>query len=203
MKGCRPLTEAEVALLRQSFGGRYARRDQALFLLGVKSGFRISELLSLRVSDVWRGQQAVERVTVPRRHMKRQTEGRTVLLHPEARAALAAWLADLQAAGPCAAATYVFQSRKGSNRPISRRQALRILREVYQANELTGPLGTHTMRKTFANQVYRYLCQRRAAGEPIDPFRMTSKALGHRSITSTDGYLSFLEADIDEAILAS
>jgi integrase len=61
MKGCRPLSEAEVTLLRQSFGGRYARRDQALFLVGVKSGFRISELLSLRVGDVWRGQQVVER----------------------------------------------------------------------------------------------------------------------------------------------
>lgn len=203
MKGCRPLTEAEVARLRQSFGGRYARRDHALFLLGVKSGFRISELLSLRVGNVWQGQQVVERVTVRRRHMKRQIEGRTVLLHPEARVALAAWLGELQAAGPCPVETYVFQSRKGPNRPISRRHALRVLREAYDANELTGPLGTHAMRKTFANHIYQYLCQRRAAGEAVDPFRMTSKALGHRSITSTDGYLSFLEADIDAAILAS
>jgi hypothetical protein len=44
MKGCRPLTEAEVDLLQQSFGGVYADRDKALFLLGVKSGFRISWL---------------------------------------------------------------------------------------------------------------------------------------------------------------
>jgi integrase len=80
MKGCRPLTEAEVALVRQSFGGRYSRRDQALFLLGVKSGFRISELLLLRVGAVWQGQRVAERVTVRRQHMKRQTEGRTVLL---------------------------------------------------------------------------------------------------------------------------
>jgi integrase len=135
--------------------------------------------------------------------MKRQLEGRTVLLHPEARAALAAWLAELQAAGPCPPTTYVFRSRKGQNRPISRRQALRVLREVYEANELTGPLGTHAMRKTFANQVYQHLCARRAAGEAVDPFRLTSKALGHRSLTSTDGYLSFLEADIEAAILAS
>jgi integrase len=202
MKGCRPLTEVEVRLVCQSFGGRYARRDQALFLLGVKSGFRISELLALQLGDVWRGQSVVERVTVRRRHMKYKTEGRTILLHPEARAALAAWLGDLQAGGPCPAATYVFRSRKGPNRPISRRHALRVLREVYNANELTGPLGTHAMRKTFANQVYQHLCQRRAAGEAVDPFRLTSKALGHRSITSTDGYLSFLEADIEAAILA-
>ena len=41
------------------------------------------------------------------------------------------------------------------------------------------------------------------AGEAIDPFRLTSKALGHKNITSTDSYLSFMEADIDDAILAS
>jgi integrase len=111
--------------------------------------------------------------------------------------------ADGHGSGPGPPTTYVFQSRKGPNRPISRRQALRILREVYDANELTGPLGTHAMRKTFANQVYQHLCARRAAGEAVDPFRLTSKALGHRSLTSTDGYLSFLEADIEAAILAS
>jgi hypothetical protein len=39
MKGCRPLTEEEVMLVQQSFGGAYADRDKALCLLGVKSGF--------------------------------------------------------------------------------------------------------------------------------------------------------------------
>src|SRR5687768_13049958 len=81
MKGCRPLTEAEVAVVLQSFGGRYARRDQALFLLGVKSGFRVSELLSLRWGTVLQQGQLADRITVPRRHMKQRREGRTVLLH--------------------------------------------------------------------------------------------------------------------------
>jgi integrase len=61
MKGCRPLTAEEVELVQQSFGGVYAERDQALFLLGVKSGFRISELLSLRVGDVSQHGQLVDR----------------------------------------------------------------------------------------------------------------------------------------------
>jgi integrase len=41
-----------VDLVTKSFGGTYAARDKALFILGVKSGFRISELLSLTVGDV-------------------------------------------------------------------------------------------------------------------------------------------------------
>jgi integrase len=125
MKGCRPLTEEEVELLQHSFGGVYADRDKALFLLGVKSGFRSGELLSLRLGDVAQHGRLVDRVTVPRRHMKNQREGRTVLLHPEAKAALATWLLALRQMSGCTAQTFVFRSRKGSNRPISKVQAWR------------------------------------------------------------------------------
>jgi integrase len=92
MKGCQPLAEDEVDVVRKSFSGIYATRDKALFILGVKSGFRISELLSLRVGDVWQHGRLVDRVTVARAHMKKKVEGRTVVLHPEAKAALTAWL---------------------------------------------------------------------------------------------------------------
>jgi integrase len=85
MKGCRPLTEAEVELMQASFGGTYGARDRELFLLGVKSGFRISELPSLRLGDVWQHGRLVDRVTVQRRHMKNKQESRTVLLHADAK----------------------------------------------------------------------------------------------------------------------
>ena len=113
MKGCRALTDAEVQVALMSFGGRYARRDQALFLLGIKSGFRVSEMLSLRWGDVLQQGHLVDRVTVPRRHMKQRREGRTVLLHPEAKGALAVWLRAGFGASPPAAETCVFRSRKG------------------------------------------------------------------------------------------
>jgi integrase len=65
MKGCRPLTEPEVELLQRSFGGVYAARDRALFLLGVKTGFRISEFLALRVGDVAQHGRIVDAISVP------------------------------------------------------------------------------------------------------------------------------------------
>ena len=46
MSGCRPLQGAEVVEVAQSFGGRYALRDRALFLVGLYTGFRITELLT-------------------------------------------------------------------------------------------------------------------------------------------------------------
>jgi integrase len=194
MKGCRPLTEAEVNLLQQSFGGAYADRDKALFLLGVKSGFRISELLSLRIGDVSQHGRLVDRVTVPRRHMKNTREGRTVSLHPEAKAALATWLLTLRQDPSSMPQTFVFRSRKGVNRPISKVQAWRILHEAVTTNELTGKVGTHAMRKTFANRVYHQLNH---------DLVKTQRAMGHKNINSTVAHLSFVEDEIDQAILAS
>jgi integrase len=70
MRGCRPLTDSEIALVSRSFGGTYAARDRALFIVGIKTGFRIAELLSLQVGDVWQYGRVVDQVTVERAHMK-------------------------------------------------------------------------------------------------------------------------------------
>jgi hypothetical protein len=52
MKGCRALTDDEVARVSQVFRNTYAARDWALCLPCVKTGYRISGLLSLRMGDV-------------------------------------------------------------------------------------------------------------------------------------------------------
>jgi integrase len=193
MKGCRPLTDAEVGLMQASFGGIYGARDRALFLLGVKSGFRISELLSLRVGDVWQHGRLVDRVTVQRRHMKNKQESRTVLLHPDAKAALATWLFTLRQMPGCTPQSYVFRSCKGQNRAISQVQAWRILHEAVRTNELPGKMGTHAMRKTFANRIDQ---------QSNHDIVKTQQAMGHKHVNSTQHYLSFLQADIDALILA-
>jgi integrase len=193
MRGCRPLSDGEVDLVMRSFGGKFALRDQALFTLGIFSGFRITELLSLRVKDVLQHGQLVDRVTVQRRHMKRQRASRTVVLHPVAKTALQAWLGRMSDRLEVTPETYVFQSRKGPNRPISRIQALRILKEAFDSCEMTGQLGTHSMRKTFANNVHERLGRNLVK---------TQQALGQQNITTTVQYMSFREEEIDEAILS-
>lgn len=193
MKGCRPLTDVEIEEVLASFGGRWAKRDRALFLLGVKTGFRISELLSLTIGDLFQHGRMVERITVSRRHMKRKIEGRTVPLNAQATEAVRVWIEQMRGQGGVTPKTVLFRSRKGENKPISRVTAYKILRVVFDDNEMTGKLGTHSMRKTFANVVHERL------GRDISK---TKKALGHKNINSTDSYLSFLQEEIDGAILA-
>ena len=52
MHGCRAFIDDEVKLIAKSFGWRYATRNHALFVSGVRTGLRINELLSLTVGDV-------------------------------------------------------------------------------------------------------------------------------------------------------
>ena len=53
MKGTRPLDNDEIRQVAAAFTGTFAVRNRGLFMLGVSTGGRISELLSLRVGDVY------------------------------------------------------------------------------------------------------------------------------------------------------
>jgi integrase len=125
--------------------------------------------------------------------MKRKLQSRTVILHPKAKLAVQTWLDTMTKAIDVSPETYLFKSRKGQNRPISRIQALRILKEAFDSCEMTGKLGTHSMRKTFANNVHERLDR---------DLVKTQRALGQKNITTTIRYLSFRDEEIDEAILA-
>ena len=148
MQGCRALSDQEVDVVLNSIGERYVTRNKAIVILGLKSTYPSSELLSLRVCNVWQPDQVIDRITVTRIHMTGKRRRRTVVLHPLARRALTAWLAELfHSTGTLNPKWYVFKSYKGVNRPISRVQAWCILKEAYEANELTGKLATHTLEK--------------------------------------------------------
>ena len=191
MSGCRALTDAEVALISRSFGGRYAARDRALFLVGVHTGFRISELLSLRVGDVWQYGRLTEAVSVARRHMKRKRQGRTVDLHPVAQQAILAWLG--QQPLPWHPEMFLFRSRE-DNRPLQRIQAWQILHDACVSNQLQGRLGTHSMRKTFAARV---------SDAKTGNMKTVQTLLGHADLSSTGKYLESASPEELRAIVLS
>lgn len=186
MIGCRALTDDEVNVVIKTFD---SPRDKALFILGVHTGFRISEILSLRVKDVWIDGQATRFVSVERRNTKGSMEGRTLPLHESARQAIGAWMCGVKDVQPC---HYLFKSRKGRNRAISYQQAYTILTDAFKANGMDGRVATHSMRKTFAAKIHK------AMGN--DVFK-TQRALGHKSIQATISYLQVDQNEIDVAIL--
>ena len=73
--GCRPLSEDEIVRLLDACQGRYRARDVAIIMMGMHTGFRISELLSLRVKDVWNGSEVAKDVKVEKGFMKGKKKG--------------------------------------------------------------------------------------------------------------------------------
>jgi integrase len=67
MAGMRPLTQKEQCLVMAALA---RMRDRLLFLTGLYTGFRITEILSLRVADVWVNGEPGRVVTVSRRNLK-------------------------------------------------------------------------------------------------------------------------------------
>ena len=59
MKGTRPLNNDEIRRVSTAFTGTFEVRNRALFMLGVSTGGRISELLSLRIADVYQNGKPV------------------------------------------------------------------------------------------------------------------------------------------------
>jgi site-specific recombinase XerD len=158
MKGCRALTSEEVKLISDSFYGQYGNRNRTLFLLGCKTGLRISELLSLKIKDVYQDGRIKTEIEVRRANTKGRKSGSIVYLNnATARTALENWLRDLRDLGCGDEDAYVFQSRKGCNQPISRRQACRIFEQAARDNELDRKIATHSMRKTYARDMLRAL----------------------------------------------
>ena len=88
MRGCRPIEDHELPGIKKEFEGKqFSKRNKALFVLGCRTGFCISELLSLRVKDVYQQDKVVDRVWMARKNMKGKKNGRAVVIHQEAREA--------------------------------------------------------------------------------------------------------------------
>lgn len=186
MSGCRPLTEFETERVKAQLTNP---RDLCLFIMGLYTGFRISELLSLRVCDVYANGHVLSQA----RAFGKGGKSRTVVLHPEVRAAienLISTYSDASQGDP------LFLSERrlwnGGPRALSRCMAHLIIKRACKDAEVFGHVATHTMRKTFAEKMYL------ALGKDLIA---TRDALGHSDIRATASYICVNQSAIDRAIL--
>lgn len=179
---------------------RFALRDQLLIMLGLRTGFRISELLSLNIADVVTVDGIVTDLTVSRRWMKngrgvrlRRISSRRVPLVLAARQLLSAYVAFRQARGARGCDPLFLSTRRRGR--LSRWQANRIVHRVFTAAGVPATLaiGTPSMRKTFARSV----CE--TTGHDLN---LTRHVLGHRHADTTLRYFSIEEDQARAAVLA-
>ena len=166
------LTKIKLLLKEQS------QRNLLLFLLGINTGLRISDILSLRVSDVLNKDYIgiVEKKTKKYRKIVLSNSLKLKLKNYTQKKPLT---------------DYLFKSRKGINQPITRIQAYRIIQNACQVVEIKENFGTHTLRKTFGYHFYK----------KTKDIALLQNILNHSSPKITLRYIGLTQDLIDKSLL--
>lgn len=122
-------------------------RDELLFCFGIYTGLRISDILRLKVGDV-RNKNVLHIKELKVQKKKKLNKTKRVPILNELQKVIAPYIEGKEEQ------EYLFKSRQGKNKPITRVRAYDILRAAAQENDL-DEIGTHTLRKTFGYHVYQ------------------------------------------------
>jgi len=165
------IQEIKDYLLHRSF------RDYFLFVFGINSGLRISDILPLRVLDV--------KYTKHLKIKERKTKNiRKIIITHVLKNEIDKYTYRM------ADSDYLFPSQKG-NKPISRIHAWQIINTAAKACGVEGAIGTHTLRKTFGYHFY----------QQSKDVAMLQYIFGHSSPSITLRYIGINDDMVDEALL--
>jgi len=133
--------------------GKGKTRNVALWAMGIGTGLRISDILSLRWKDVLTAEGEISKsITITEGKTNQQ---RTLHLIPLVRNALEAYRTE-------------DVERTALLFVLTRQQATRLVKEWVSAVNLKGNYGSHTMRKAFCTIVYE-----NSGGDPVNAARVT------------------------------
>ena len=200
MAGRKPILEHELPKVYAVLD-KFPPRDQALVTLGLNTGFRITELLSLDVGNVWedghvKAQHMVTRAKLKggKGFRKKAITSRAVPLNDTATLILQKYLFARFGSGPVVLDEPLFPSRFHGKR-INRCRANVIVHEVlkHAGFENQEAYGTHSMRKGFCQAIYRVTHR---------DLNLTRAVMGHANIATTQRYLFVDETEMQNAVLS-
>jgi integrase len=135
-----PIRDKEVVRDMIAYLKRQNTRNEIMFMMGVYTGLRISDILALKVKDV-KGKRSLNI------HDKKTGKSNRLDFNIELKRELDAYTKGRDPE------EYLIKSRNGENRPITRGQAYKILHGAAKKFSMDN-CGTHTLRKTFGFFLY-------------------------------------------------
>ncbi|MHC8965765.1 tyrosine-type recombinase/integrase [Priestia aryabhattai] len=156
-----------------------SERDYILFLIGINTGLRVSDLLKLKTEDILKlkNKQRKEWFVKEGKTAKKRKVNINNNLYPE----VLAYAETLES-------EWLFPSRKG-DKAISKIQAYRQLQKAGDFAEIES-IGTHTMRKTFGYWYYK---------KSNDIIKLQS-ILNHSTPQITLRYIGITQEEIDNSL---
>jgi len=175
----------KIAQIKNQLRGQHRYRDLLLFVVGINTALRISDLLELRIEHFLDDQQRIRR----RFLIKEQKRGKRqeVVINSSIQETLGEYLAAYpEIVGD--QAHFIFFNTKdyGFMKPIRRGQAWKIITTICQQVGLSGNFGTHSLRKTWGYH---------ARMQGVDLALIMHK-LNHESVAYTKRYLGITDDEL-------
>lgn len=160
-------------------------RNYLLLMVGISSALRVSDIIRLKVRDIWDGKKTTEFIML---NEKKTGKPKRFPITKNLNKAIIEFMKEYSMEQD----EYIFQSRKGINKPISRQQAAFILSEAAEYVGIKEPISTHSMRKSWGYWAYK-------SGVSL---ALIMEALNHSSIANTRKYLGITQEDLDNVYMS-
>lgn len=179
----------KVEQIKNLLRGKNEIRDLLLFELGINSALRISDLLTLKVGDLFEKDLSVKDFF----DIKEEKTGKAnrITITPKVKDTLALYGVKYPHIVE-SDENYVFFKKKTfplGSAPIGRKMSWLFLSKICEEVGLKGNFGNHSLRKTWGYQ----------ARQNSIPLEIIQHKLNHSSLATTKKYLGITEDEIMEA----
>lgn len=178
-------SQEEITKLKTFFYERNELRNFTMIVMGINTALRISDLLTLKWKAVYNPQKRKYNKHI---QIIEQKTGKTNII--ALNNAVTSALDELRLVCHPSQGDYIFQSRTGTNRPITRSQAYRIIHDAAKDIGIEGNISCHSLRKTFGYQAWK---------KGIPP-AVIMEIYNHTSLEITKRYLAIDQDDKDEVM---
>ena len=183
MSTSQPLkNKRDIQKLKNYFYIREEYRNYALVTVGLNTALRISDLLHIKWKDVYNEekQDFYSHIYLNEQKTKKNT---IIVLNDSVKKALLLYKEHLE--------YYNINGQKSTDKPISRIQAFRIIKDAVDALGFEEHISCHSLRKTFGYQAWR---------EGTEPALLMT-IFNHSSYAITKRYLCIDQDDKDKLFL--
>lgn len=161
-----------------------------MFLIGIYTGLRISDILSLKIKDISTKIPGTDILKLKNRiKVKEKKTGKIkdIPINQQLQKELSYYINREEIKN----SVYLIPSRKSKyiEKPITRQRAYVVLKEVSEEFNIDENIGTHTMRKTFGYHFYK---------DTADIATLMT-ILNHSSESITLRYIGIVQEDLNKA----
>ncbi|MBR0090498.1 MAG: tyrosine-type recombinase/integrase [Lachnospiraceae bacterium] len=178
-------SQAEIRLMKEYYRKAGRTRDYVLFVMGINTALRISDLIALQWEDVYnfKNDEYARHI-----YLQEQKTGKHNCIALNRNAAQALELLRRMRGWRCEPEEYIFYSGNNRHTHISRNRAWHIIKEAAGALGLEGNISCHSLRKTFGYHAWK-------VGTPP---AVIMEIYNHSNLAITRRYLSITQDDYDE-----